>query len=147
MLATIACFMAGQGTMMAEHLDRSNAASTGLLGSVAGFLDAHFEALRPGYEAMLRSVGLQPGWRVLDAACGSGGFLPLIAEHIGPSGAITAFDLAPDTVAQKQSDVGCHDEPTREEPTKGERHVTPDDPDRQSPESPWRGGRGSGHDG
>ena len=58
------------------------------------YLDAHFEACRPAYEAMLRSVGLEPGWRVLDAACGSGGFLPLIAEQIGPNGSIAAFDIA-----------------------------------------------------
>jgi SAM-dependent methyltransferase len=88
--------------MMADQPDRTNAASTGLVGTETGFLDAHFEALRPDYEAMLRSVGLQPGWRVLDAACGSGSFLPLIADQIGPSGAISAFDLAPDSVAQVQ---------------------------------------------
>src|SRR5262249_7110313 len=34
--------------------------------------------------------------------CGSGGFLPLIAEQIGPRGAISAFDLAPESVAQVQ---------------------------------------------
>lgn len=48
---------------------------------------------------MLRAVGLRPGWRVLDAGSGSGSFLPLIAEAVGPGGAIDALDLAPDNVA------------------------------------------------
>jgi SAM-dependent methyltransferase len=48
---------------------------------------------------MLRSVGLRPGWRVLDAGCGSGSYVPLIAEAVGPAGAIDALDLAPENVA------------------------------------------------
>src|SRR6266571_3588937 len=83
---------------MRDDLLRTNAASTGLTGTQAGFLDEHFQACRPEYEAMLRSVGLQPGWRVVDAACGSGGFLPLMAELVGPTGSIAAFDLAPDSI-------------------------------------------------
>lgn len=76
-----------------------HAASTGQLMTGAAWLDVHFEACRPEYEAMLRAVGLRPGWRVLDAGCGSGGYLPLIAEAVGPTGAIAALDLAPDNVA------------------------------------------------
>lgn len=52
---------------------------------------------------MLRSVGLQPGWRVLDAACGGGSHLPLIAEQVGPNGSITAFDLAPDNIVRVEA--------------------------------------------
>jgi len=87
---------------MSEHLRRTNAAATGQVGTEAGFLDAHFEACKPEYEAMLRSVGLQPGWTVLDAACGGGSYLPLLAETVGSGGAIAAFDLAPDSVARVQ---------------------------------------------
>jgi len=76
-----------------------HASSTGQTGTASPFLDLHFEACRPEYEAMLRSVGLQPGWRVVDAACGGGGFLPLIAGIVGPTGSLAAFDLAPDNVA------------------------------------------------
>ena len=76
-----------------------HAASTGLILTSAAFLDVHFEASRPEYEAMLRSVGLQPGWRVLDAGCGSGSYLPLLAEAVGPAGTIAALDLAPENVA------------------------------------------------
>ena len=38
--------------------------------SDARWLDAHFEHSRVVYEAMARAVGLEPGWRVLDAGCG-----------------------------------------------------------------------------
>lgn len=77
----------------------THASSTGHALSGGDWLDVHFEADRPEYEAMLRSAGFQPGWHVLDAGCGSGGFLPLIAEAVGASGRITAFDLAPDNIA------------------------------------------------
>jgi arsenite methyltransferase len=69
-------------------------------GTTAGYLDLHFEAFRPAYEAMLRSVGLQPGWRVVDAGCGGGSYLPLLAELVGPTGSISAFDLAPENVTR-----------------------------------------------
>ncbi len=85
--------------MTTDEERRLNVAATGLVGTEATFLDAHFEACRPEYEAMIRSVGLEPGWRVLDAACGAGNFLPLISQLVGPSGSVFAFDLAPDTVA------------------------------------------------
>lgn len=77
----------------------SFASSTGQVLTGGEWLDVHFESSRPEYEAMLRSVGIQPGWHVLDAGCGSGGFLPLIAEAVGPSGRIAALDLAPDNIA------------------------------------------------
>lgn len=84
---------------MSEERQRLNVASTGLVGTEGNFLDAHFEACRREYEAMLASVKLEPGWRVLDAACGAGSFLSRIAERVGPSGSVSAFDLAPDNVA------------------------------------------------
>lgn len=58
------------------------------------WLDAHFDACRPEYEAMLRSVGMEHGMRVLDAGCGSGSHLPWIADLVGPIGFIRAIDLA-----------------------------------------------------
>ena len=77
----------------------AHASSTGQALSGAGWLDTHFEACRPEYEAMLSSVGIEPGWHVLDAGCGSGGYLPLLAGTVGPSGQVHAVDLAPDNVA------------------------------------------------
>ena len=72
----------------------------------AEWLDVHFEASRPQYEDMLGSVGLRPGWRVLDAACGSGSYLPLIARAVGPTGQITALDLAPENIAVVAARLG-----------------------------------------
>jgi ubiquinone/menaquinone biosynthesis C-methylase UbiE len=64
----------------------------------ASHLDTHFEAARPEYEAQLRAVGIQRGWNVLDAASGSGSFLPWIAELVGSDGHLSAVDLAPENV-------------------------------------------------
>lgn len=90
---------------MRDEQGRLNVASTGLVGTEGSFLDAHFEACRPEYEAMLTSVGIQPGWRVLDAACGAGSFLPLMTSIVGPSGSVSVFDLAPDTVATVEARI------------------------------------------
>src|SRR3954466_13419170 len=76
-----------------------HASSTGQAWTGSGWLALHFEVSRPAYEAQLRAVGLQPGWHVLDAACGSGSFLPWLAELVGPDGRLAALDLAPDNVA------------------------------------------------
>ncbi len=76
-----------------------HASSTGQMMTGADWLDAHFEAVRAEYTAMLGWVGLAPGWHVLDAGCGAGSFLPLIAEAVGASGRITALDLAPNNIA------------------------------------------------
>lgn len=72
--------------------------STGHLFSEGGWLDAHFESCRPEYEAALQSSGLEPGWHVLDAGCGSGSYLPAMAGATGVEGRITALDLAPENV-------------------------------------------------
>ena len=73
--------------------------STGHALSAAAWLDAHYLAAQPEYETMVRSVGFQRGWRVLDAGCGGGSYLPLLAELVGPQGHISAVDLAPENVA------------------------------------------------
>ncbi len=77
----------------------THTSSTGQALTDAGWLDTHFEACRPEYEAMLSSVGIEPGWHVLDAGCGSGSYLPLLTELVGRSGRVAALDLASDNVA------------------------------------------------
>ena len=72
--------------------------SPGQVLSEAAWLDAHFEAGRLEYEAMLTSVPVEPGWRVLDAGCGSGSYLPLLADRLGGKGHIDALDLAPENI-------------------------------------------------
>lgn len=77
-----------------------HASTTGQAFTGAAWLDVHFDAYRPEYEAQRRAVGIQPGWRVLDAGAGSGSYLPLLADLVGPTGRIAALDLAPDNIAQ-----------------------------------------------
>ncbi len=88
-------------------------ASTGQSFTDNAHLDRHFLACQPEYEAMLKSIGLQKGWHVLDAGCGSGSFLPLMSQLVGETGAIYAIDLTPENVAlvesaQVQGDYACN---------------------------------------
>ncbi len=83
---------------MSERDSLAGHSSTGHRFSNANFIDAHYAVCRASYEAMLRAVGIQSGWHVLDAGCGSGGFLPLMAELVGPQGSIAAFDIAPENI-------------------------------------------------
>jgi arsenite methyltransferase len=76
----------------------SHTSSAGHAFTASAWLDLHFLAMQPEYEEMLRWVGIQPGWHVLDAACGNGSFLPLMTELVGPDGQVTAVDLAPENV-------------------------------------------------
>lgn len=85
--------------MSSQASAAGHASSTGQVFAAGDWLDAHFETARPEYEDIVRSVGFQPGWRVLDAGCGSGGFLPLLAELVGPSGALAALDIAAENIA------------------------------------------------
>lgn len=80
----------------AEATASTSANSLGHQLSHAAQLDGHFLKCQAEYEAMVRAVGIQPGWRVLDAGCGTGVFLPLLADLVGPSGKITAIDVAPE---------------------------------------------------
>ena len=81
----------------------STRTSTGHGLSEGSYLDSHFETMKPEYEAMIRSVGLKSGWSVLDAGCGGGSFLPLLAELVGSNGHISAFDLAPENIERVEA--------------------------------------------
>lgn len=85
--------------MAASSESDTHASSTGHAFSEGDWLDVHFEAARPAYEAQVRAVGIQPGWRVLDLGSGSGAFLPWLADEVGPTGQIVALDLAPENIA------------------------------------------------
>jgi SAM-dependent methyltransferase len=72
--------------------------STGQGFTHESIVDAHFHACQPAYLDSLKRAGIQPGWRVLDAGCGGGSFLPWIARLVGPTGRVHGVDLAPEHV-------------------------------------------------
>ncbi|MCJ9751170.1 class I SAM-dependent methyltransferase [Neorhizobium sp. BETTINA12A] len=84
-------------------MSRARTTSTGHEASDASWLDLHYRSSRAEYEHALSSVGIKTGWSVLDAGCGGGDFLPLLAEFVGTEGAITALDLAPENIARVET--------------------------------------------
>jgi ubiquinone/menaquinone biosynthesis C-methylase UbiE len=67
----------------------------------------HYRDLAPRYDHYTRRINrireraiealeLRPGQTVLDAGCGTGWCIPRLAERIGPSGTVIAFDPSPD---------------------------------------------------
>jgi ubiquinone/menaquinone biosynthesis C-methylase UbiE len=85
--------------MKEDHASWGFTASTGLGFTSASIVDAHFQACRPTYGRLLRQARIRPGSHVLDAGCGSGAFLPLLAEQVGPHGRVSALDLTAEHVA------------------------------------------------
>lgn len=80
--------------LTADHEAWGYVTSTGLAFTHEEIVDPHFQACAAYYQDALDSVGIRPGWHVLDAGCGSGAFLPRIAELVGAEGRISALDLA-----------------------------------------------------
>ena len=92
--------------MSTSHQDiPSHGSSTGHTLAAPAWLDNHFLAMQPEYEEMLKWVGIQRNWNVLDAACGGGSFLPLMIELVGDGGKVSAIDLAPENVKTVQAKV------------------------------------------
>ena len=57
----------------------------------------------PWAEVLLDEVGVAPGCRVLDVACGPGTVARLAAVRVSPSGQVTACDLSPAMLAVAQA--------------------------------------------
>ena len=90
---------------VAEAAHSIKETSTGHVKSSAAWLDLHFKAAQAEYLEMLRFVGIQPSWHVLDAGCGSGSFIPFIADLVGHSGKIYAVDIAKENIAIVEKSV------------------------------------------
>ena len=71
---------------------------------------AHYRELAPGYDAATRRIdavrrraiaalGLQRGDTVLDAGCGTGWCIPMLAEAVGAQGLVIGFDPSPEMLA------------------------------------------------
>ncbi|WP_369378855.1 class I SAM-dependent methyltransferase [Streptomyces sp. cg36] len=82
-----------------DHRTWGFTASTGLGFTHHTIVDAHFRACAEPYQELLERAGIQRGWRVLDAGCGPGEFLPWLAELVGPEGRVSAVDLAEENAA------------------------------------------------
>jgi ubiquinone/menaquinone biosynthesis C-methylase UbiE len=76
----------------------------------AEWLDVHYAACKQEYEEMMCLVGFQTGWHVLDAGCGGGSYLPLLAQLVGSTGKVAAIDFNVDNVniARKRIVAGQH---------------------------------------
>ncbi len=93
---------------------------TGQAMSDAQWLDTHFVACLEGYRRCVELTPLQPGMRVLDAGCGSGGFIPFIADKVGAAGSVMAVDLAADNVEVTRRRAAQWGLPTRVEAQVGD---------------------------
>ena len=58
--------------------------------------------------ALLDRVGVQPGWRALDLACGPRGVLELLADRVGLDGTVAGLDINPVHVAQARELARLH---------------------------------------
>jgi ubiquinone/menaquinone biosynthesis C-methylase UbiE len=56
--------------------------------------------------SILKEVGIQPGFHVLDYGCGPGSYLIRLAELVGKSGRIHALDVHPHAIQMVQ-DIAC----------------------------------------
>jgi ubiquinone/menaquinone biosynthesis C-methylase UbiE len=53
----------------------------------------------PDAEAMLRLIGVRPGWRCLDLGCGAMGILRSLSQAVGPEGSVIGLDNHPRLLA------------------------------------------------
>lgn len=56
-------------------------------------------------QRLLKLLGLQPGDRLLDVACGTGAVAISAAKKVGPSGQVTATDYSPCMVAEVEKEA------------------------------------------
>jgi SAM-dependent methyltransferase len=75
------------------------ASSSGLLGDTplrdySCKLSQFNSFAKPELRALIASVGLRPGMRILDAGCGTGEALPWLLDEVKPSGSVVGIDLA-----------------------------------------------------
>jgi SAM-dependent methyltransferase len=59
--------------------------------------------LAPATRVLLQAAGLGPGMRVLDLGSGSGDLAFVVADIVGPSGALVGIDGSPEAVATAQA--------------------------------------------
>jgi ubiquinone/menaquinone biosynthesis C-methylase UbiE len=76
--------------------------------STGEWLDLHFDACKFEYEEMVKTIPIQPGWRVLDAGSGNGRFLNVLSKLVTKSGEIDAIDLAQENIDDIHGAIKSH---------------------------------------
>ncbi|WP_406690565.1 methyltransferase domain-containing protein [Saccharopolyspora sp. ID03-671] len=102
-----------------DHAAFGYTTSTGMAFTHEEIVDLHFEACADAYEEALGTVGIRAGWHVLDAGCGSGAFLPWLAELVGERGRISALDLAEENAERAAERMRNHQARLRTEVRQG----------------------------
>ncbi|HET7221031.1 MAG TPA: methyltransferase domain-containing protein [Vicinamibacterales bacterium] len=82
---------------------------------------------RPFAEDLIREAALQPGERVLDAACGTGIIARLAAKRVAPGGSVDALDINPAMLSVARSLASPSAAPIRWFETSVESIPLPDD--------------------
>lgn len=59
-------------------------------------------------EVMLDRIGVGPGWRCLDLACGAGGILELLASRVSPTGWVGGLDADPVMLGAAREWIRAH---------------------------------------
>lgn len=80
-------------------------ASQKLYASLARTYDDETRFITGVRKRAIDALNLQPGETVLDAGCGTGWCLPMLAEQVGPKGKTIGFEPSPDMLALAQSRV------------------------------------------
>jgi SAM-dependent methyltransferase len=84
---------------MTQAAPASAESSAGLLGDTPSRdysckLNSFNSFAEPELRALIGSVGLAPGMRILDAGCGTGEALPWLGDEVKPAGSVVGIDLA-----------------------------------------------------
>ncbi|HZS75304.1 MAG TPA: methyltransferase domain-containing protein [Ktedonobacteraceae bacterium] len=66
------------------------------------WLETHHRSKAPEREQMIRDLKIKKGSRVVDAGCGPGLWIPLLAQAIGRRGRITGVDISPEALVTAQ---------------------------------------------
>lgn len=80
-------------------------ASQKLYASLASTYDDETRFISGVRKLAIDALNLPPGETVLDAGCGTGWCLPMLAQRVGPKGQVIGFEPSPDMLALAQSRV------------------------------------------